>query len=1163
MASSILDPSVWDGPSEAGLARLLGTLFDADWYLTRHPDIAASDTHPMVHFVRHGAAEWRDPNAWFDTAWYVKHYPDALDNGSAPLLHYILVGAAESRNPHPRFDAAWYVEQHPEAADNPLLYHLRHGVARGYPTERPDNIADYLPSERLALQPPPDVRADIVIPVYRGLAETRLCIGSVLADPGPLLGRVIVVDDRSPEPALTAWLGEQATLGRITLIRNRRNMGFAAAVNVGVAASDGGDIVVLHNDTTVPAGWLGRLAAQAYAEPRIATVSPFSANAGIGSYEFAGFDPNAIDSACQSGNRGRSVDLPATSGCCVYIRRQALTEIGSFDAQSLDSGYGAETDFCLRAATNGWVHRLAADVFVAHKGRMSFGRQAAGRVGDELRRRYPAYAKAAKQQANHDSVAPARFAVTAALFRQSGLPVILMIAPTMGGGVRRHVESLVPRLAGSAHVLLLEGNVRGAALSAPSLSADPIATLPPKRVADMAALLRSTGVSRVHIHHLFHMDMDIRGLIHRLEVPFDITAHDYHAICPQIVLLPWPESVYCGEPDAAACNTCIAVSPSAHEARDILVWRREKAWQFLEADRVICPSADVKTRLGRYGLAERAIVAPHEPVPGTPWPLQPPRNSRGALRVVLLGTLANHKGSRAVAALARAAAPGTIDLHVIGYLEDTFPAQEAGLITATGPYQDEDLPGLLRAAKADVVWLPSTAPETYSYTLSTAIEAGLPIVANNLGAFTERLAGRPLTWLTDYRASTDDLLAVFETVRTALRDRSRRAPVVPRQAVPDFYATDYLTGAAMRAPAVVRRAKPLVVAVPERFDNGRPSPCAYIRLLHPLDHPAIGGDVNLVLADAETALGYRADVIVTQRYALPDVASADALAAHARATGAHLVYDLDDDLLNIPRTHPDALTLRPKAKTVRRMLERADTVWLSTPGLVERVRPIRPDAVLIENGLDERIWAYAPRDPGFEADPVRILCMGTSTHDRDFALIQPALVRLKAEYGDRVSIDVIGMTGQADLPSELSRIGPSIHGGRSYPAFVDWINGVWPAWHIGLAPLLDTPFNRAKSSIKAMDYAAMGLVVLASDMPVYQGSLADGPAGRLVANTPQAWFEALSWLLRAQDLRRSIAAGARAAFLATASLGSQAQVRRAALVRVLPRSGSTLPDTYE
>jgi glycosyltransferase involved in cell wall biosynthesis len=167
-------------------------------------------------------------------------------------------------------------------------------------------------------------------------------------------------------------------------------------------------------------------------------------------------------------------------------------------------------------------------------------------------------------------------------------------------------------------------------------------------------------------------------------------------------------------------------------------------------------------------------------------------------------------------------------------------------------------------------------------------------------------------------------------------------------------------------------------------------------------------------------------------------------------------------------------------------------------------------------------------------------------------------VRLKAEYGPQVHIDVLGMTSQAGLPKELNRISPSIHGSRSYPAFVDWINGVCPGWHIGLAPLLDTPFNRAKSPIKAMDYAAMGMVVLASDMPVYRGSLADGKAGRLVANDPHAWFEALSWLVRDQALRRSIAAGVRTAFLATASLASQAPVRREAWARILRRSPAAL-----
>jgi len=161
-------------------------------------------------------------------------------------------------------------------------------------------------------------------------------------------------------------------------------------------------------------------------------------------------------------------------------------------------------------------------------------------------------------------------------------------------------------------------------------------------------------------------------------------------------------------------------------------------------------------------------------------------------------------------------------------------------------------------------------------------------------------------------------------------------------------------------------------------------------------------------------------------------------------------------------------------------------------------------------------------------------------------------VRLKHEYGDRVVIDIMGMTRPHVLPPGLNRIGPSPHAARSYPGFVDWVSTVQPAWHIGLAPLLDTPFNRSKSSIKAMDYAAIGLPTLASDTPAYRGSIADGPAGQLVANDPAAWHAALDWLIRDQSLRRSMAERARAAFAERGTLFGDAERRRAAWRSLLP-----------
>ena len=231
-------------------------LFDPAWYLSRYPDVAASTTDALHHFVHYGAAEGRDPNRFFDSAWYSAHYPDVAGSGQHPLLHYLQMGAAELRNPHPRFDAAYFVEQHPEATANPLLYHLRFGVVSGWLTEKPIAIRDYLPSRARSLSAPADVAVDIVIPVYRGLSQTRRCINSVLADPARPTGRVIVVDDHSPEPKLSAWLDGLAKKRHIELLRNHRNRGFVASVNSGIEAAGTHDVVLLNSDTEVPHGWL-------------------------------------------------------------------------------------------------------------------------------------------------------------------------------------------------------------------------------------------------------------------------------------------------------------------------------------------------------------------------------------------------------------------------------------------------------------------------------------------------------------------------------------------------------------------------------------------------------------------------------------------------------------------------------------------------------------------------------------------------------------------------------------------------------------------------------------------------------------------------------------------------------------------------------------------
>jgi GT2 family glycosyltransferase/glycosyltransferase involved in cell wall biosynthesis len=1148
------------GPPTEEMRAAFASLVDTEWYRQAYPDVRAADIDPLDHYIRIGAAEGRNPNGFFDGVWYRMQYADAAAAGVPPLLHYLQVGAAQLRNPHPRFDAAFYAAEHPEAAANPLLFHLRIGRAKGWITERPVDVADYLPSVLRPFPRPDRIAVSIVIPVHSGFDETRRCLLSVLTDPDRLAREVIVIDDRSPEPALSEWLTQLATMGRIRLVRHARNQGFVAAANRGMREAGRDDVILLNSDTEVPAGWTGRLAAQAYAAPRIASVSPFANRATICSYPASpgggmafGLPLRELDDAAQAANAGRGIAIPTTVGFCMYIRRAALDEVGEFNEGLFGRGYGEENDFCLRASRLGWSHRLACDVFVHHEGGVSFGEEAPElmQAQDTLARLYPHYPRLIADHARMDPAAAARFALTVALFRRSGLPCVLMVSHDQGGGVRRHIQNLTERLRGTANVLTLQPSAYGVAVSVPALPGHPALTLAADRLAELADFLRAVPIARAHVHHVMGLDLDLRSLLHRLRLRFDVTLHDWFLLCPQVTMLPRPGADFCGDPGPAACNACIAARPS-HGARDILTWRRDHAWLLLEADRVLCPSDDARLRLLRHVPEARAVLVAHEPVPPGRWPMSkpPPPREGEPLRVAVLGVLAASKGADAVIALAGTVDPATLSLHLIGYPEEPLPPRIAARVACTGEYRESDLPDLIAGIRPHVLWFPAQWPETYSYTLSAAIEAGLPIVASRIGAFPERLAGRPLTWLCEPGSKPARWLAAFAQARKALK--SRATPRVPvRAPVGDFYGASYT---AMAQPARPRsrlvdlrgKARLSVVVIPETFPNGTPTPCAYIRLLQPLDHLAANGDIVFVLADVASALDYRADVIVTQRHAIPDEASVERLSAHCRRQGITLLYDLDDDLLHVPPEHPQHEELRLKASQVAQMVALADVLWVSTEALRVRLADFGREAKMVPNALDERLWLASPA-PATDPDrTMRILYMGSTEHDADFALIEPALARLAETSGGRIAFDMIGITVRSSLPAWVNRVQPPPAAMASYPGFVDWITKLSNRWQLAVAPLVDTAFNRCKSSIKVLEYAALGLPVVASNISVFQRALADGDGGLLASNTPDAWHAALAWLARDAGQRRSLAMRGCASLAERHTLSAQADSRRTA-----------------
>lgn len=64
-------------------------------------------------------------------------------------------------------------------------------------------------------------------------------------------------------------------------------------------------------------------------------------------------------------------------------------------------------------------------------------------------------------------------------------------------------------------------------------------------------------------------------------------------------------------------------------------------------------------------------------------------------------------------------------------------------------YIDENINEIIDKIKPNIFWFPSKIPETYCYALSHPIKLGYPIVAYNIGSFSERLDNRKMTWLID------------------------------------------------------------------------------------------------------------------------------------------------------------------------------------------------------------------------------------------------------------------------------------------------------------------------------------------------------------------------------------------------------------------------------
>jgi glycosyltransferase involved in cell wall biosynthesis len=575
-------------------------------------------------------------------------------------------------------------------------------------------------------------RIDIIVPVLGPGNGVRACLDSILASPQATPYELIVVNDASPEPEVGRMLRELADRGAITLLAQPTPRGFAAAVN---------------------------RAAHLHPDRDIGTITPFASVAGVAGYPRMeacnhlpeGYTAASLDALFRRVNARRAVAVPLAYGPCVYFRRACLDSVGAFDDAFSGGAIGVEQDFSLRAASAGFRHLLAGDVYVRYDGGAASGARRSGETAvpaePTLRKLYPEYSARHAEFLATDPARPFRRAVDLARLRESPRQLICFIAHAWGGGIRRHMTDLASLIEERCEVLLLEPAAGDTVRLSWFRDGEDFASyfVLPGDVGALASLLRALGVARLHFHHVHALPRAVLELPAAVGVPYDCTLHDYYAICPQYHLVT-EKGDYCGEPDARGCAACLARRPGQW-GLDIGAWRAALGDLLRAADRVIAPSHDVERRIARYFPDVRMTVAPH-PEPSA-------EGLRRVVRVAILGNLTPEKGLHAVVSCATDAKARGLPLafRIVGSTTLTIPQWPDAPLSIHGQYAESELHSLIEAERPDVIWFPAQVPETYSYTLSVAMATDIPIVASALGAFPERLAGRARSSLLPWNAS--------------------------------------------------------------------------------------------------------------------------------------------------------------------------------------------------------------------------------------------------------------------------------------------------------------------------------------------------------------------------------------------------------------------------
>jgi glycosyltransferase involved in cell wall biosynthesis len=367
---------------------------------------------------------------------------------------------------------------------------------------------------------------------------------------------------------------------------------------------------------------------------------------------------------------------------------------------------------------------------------------------------------------------------------------------------------------------------------------------------------------------------------------------------------------------------------------------------------------------------------------------------------------------------------------------------------------------------------------------------------------------------------------------------------------------------------------------------------SYVRFLQPFRGLAVDGYELRTLGESLrlTRHGdeYRVDpslldgidlVIFPQNVSTPALADGgrvrlvESMLEEAAGRDIPVVYSVDDYLPEIEPANPQYDRIAASRDNIAAILDSCSAIVVTTPALARSMSRLGKPIFEIPNAVDPERLRQRPRNSARTGRPT-VGWSGSSSHLDDLLMIVPALAELQA----RSDFEFV-LYGLLDRPfgkqlAEIRRNRRRFTAAQRATAerfetlamalrqvqyrhvpfeplerFFDRLPAL--DLDIGLCPLLDTPFNRHKSALKAYEYAAVGSLCVASDVEPYRGEVS-----LTVPNDTVAWVDTLAPLLADHRAREAEAARQREFVLRHRSSGSVLEHWRNALETILRGNAS-------